>query len=217
MAFGDNALNRGNAGGTPAQSESIYFKLTGEQTIRILDKTETVFTYWRYYMPVNVDGKMQDRSIVVDRGGPIASFMAEIGKEDRRYRGVQKRVMSNIFDRATKKVYVLDYGNDLLTKISALHQRVRKYGTMDSMNVWDFDIDIRSVEGKEKKDVRRDVIPGMDQEPLAPEYAALPIFDFRQVIRPMPVEAQARLLAGDDLLEILKELNWPKPTPTVSQ
>ena len=219
MAFGDNARPKTNAGGsyTKGTNESNYLKLQGDQTIRIIDRSEDVPFYWRYYMPVNVGGKQQDRSIVVGRNGPIAQFMASIGSEDRRFRKPSKRMLLNVLDRSDSRIKILDFGSDLLSKFTALHQRVRRQTTMEPMNVWDFDLTIVSLAGKEPKDVQRSVFPGNDQGPLAPDLAALLKFDLTQAARIMPDEMQVRLLAGEDLNEILQELNWQRLVPTLPQ
>lgn len=219
MGFGDNARPKTNADGTAqtGNGESIYMKLAGDQTVRILDKSEDVFTYWRYYMPVNVGGKQQDRSITVGRGGPIAQFMASIGDSDRRYRKPSKRILSNVLDRADDKVKILDYGPDMLGKFTALHQRVRHPRTFEPLNIWDFDVVIVSTPGKEAKDVQRSVFQSTDMEPLAPELQALLKFDLAQIQHIMPDDYQVRLLQGEDLLDILRELNWGRPVPSIAQ
>lgn len=219
MAFGDNTRPKTDTTGSTsgAAQESAYMRLEGENTIRILDKSEDVPFYWRYYMAVNVGGKQQDRSIVVGRNGPIAQYMASLGEGDRRYKKPGKRMLLNVLDRADTKVKILDFGADLLGKFTALHQRIRRPGDMQPMNIWDFDIVIISTPGKEPKDVQRTVIPGEDMTPLAKELAALPKYDLTQVARVMPDEMQVRLLEGGDLLEILRELNWGKPVPSIAQ
>ncbi len=143
--------------------------------------------------------------------------MREIGEGDKRFRKPGKRHLSNVLDRADNRVKLLDYGSDLLNKFTALHQRVRNQATFQPMNVWEFDLNIISLAGKEAKDVQRTVFPSDDQGPLAAELQALPIFDLTLVQRPMPEEYQERLLQGEDLLEILKDLSWERPVPTVSQ
>jgi hypothetical protein len=220
MGFGDNTRPKDNANGSTdnqGKSESAYFKLVGEQVIRILDETEDVFAYWRYYMPVNVNGTQQDRSITVGRNGPIAQFMKEIGDQDRRFRKPSKRILSNILDRATSTVKVLDYGPDMLNKFTALHRRVRRPGSMEPMNIWDIDLNVISTPGKEPKDVTRMVYPSDDMSPLAADLKALPKYDLTEFARPMPEDMQVRILAGEDLFEILKELNWTRPVPSVVQ
>lgn len=216
MGFGDNIKQKTDGTSASAQ-ESIYIKLKGDQTIRLLDQTEDVFSYWRYFIPVNVGGMQQDRSVVVGRGGPISRFMAEIGEGDKRYRKPGRRILFNVLDRADSKVKLLDTGPDLLNKFSALHQRVRNNKTLKPMNVWDFDIQIVSTEGKTPKDVQRNIFPANDTDPLALDLSALLIFDLRAIIHIMPDEMQDRLLRGEDLLDILRELNWERPIPTVPQ
>jgi len=220
MGFGDNTRPQGNAdaGQSTGIGESIYIKLSGEQQIRILDKTEDVPFYWRYWMPVNVGGKTQDRSIVVGRSGPIAKFMASIGPEDRKFRKPQKRMLLNVLDRSDGKVKVLDFGADLLDKFTTLHQRVRSQETFEPLPIWEVDLQIISIAGKEPKDVKRNVFPAMEnQGPLKGAEAELLKYDLSKVAQVMPDEMQQRLLDGEDLLEILKELNWQRPTPTVAQ
>ncbi len=122
-----------------------------------------------------------------------------------------------MLDRRTSQIKILDYGSDLLDKMSVYHQRIRDMATMKPLNIWDFDLMISSTPGKEPKDVKRNVYPADDQNPLALDLQALLLYDLTQVQRIMPDEAQVRILAGEDLNEILRELNWGRPTPTVPQ
>lgn len=226
MAFGDNTRPANDKSGTTSTStgESNYLRLAGEQVIRILDKSEDVPFYWRYYMWVNVGGKQQERSITVGRTGPIRDWMSSIGDSDRRFRKPGKRMMLNVLDRTPNesgqpenKVKILDFGSDLLSKFTTLHNRVRNQKTFEPMAVWDFDLQVISIPGKEPKDVQRNVLPGMDQDPLPEDLQALLKFDLTQAARPMPDEMQRRLIEGEDLLEILRELGWQRLEPTIKQ
>lgn len=192
-------------------------KLKGKNVIRILDRSEDVAFYWRYYMPVIVNGKKEDRSITVGRNGPIAQYMASIGSEDKRFRKPSKRLLLNVLDRADSRVKILDFGPAMLDQFTALHNRVRRRSDSTPIAIWDMDLEIISTEGKEPKDVKRMVLPGEDQEALASDLAALPKFDLSKANRIMPDDAQIRLLNDVDLLEILKDLNWERLTPTVPQ
>ncbi len=254
MGFGAS-LQTGSDTGTTSTTdrEQIYMKLTGENILRVLDEEE--FTYWRYYMPVNVGGKQQDRSIVVGRGGPISEFYGKFDKEDPKRRKVSKRMLLNVLDRTpvkkldsgtvvyptqglevfpkagpngesldgvtvepNNKVLILDLGPDLMTKLTMYHRRSRNAKTFEPMNIWDFDVRVISFlpPGKEAKEVQRSVMPDADQEPLPQELKdTLLKFDLSQVVRPMPEAMQRRILDGEDLLEILKELNWPRPQATI--
>src|SRR5687768_4509009 len=176
MGFGDNTRPKTDATGSTqtAATESAYLRLAGENVIRILDRSEDVPFYWRYWMPVNVGGKQQDRSIVVGRNGPIKQYMNALGPEHRSYKRAGKRMLLNVLDRADNTVKILDFGSDLLGKFTALHNRIRRPGNMTPMSIWDFDLVIINTPGKEPKDVQRSVIPGDDQEPLAADLTALP-------------------------------------------
>jgi hypothetical protein len=220
LGFGDNT--RPKTAGDNANTNtgnSVYMKLkpAGDDVIRILNKTEEVPFYWRYFMPVNVGGSRQSRGIVVGRNGPIAKRMAEIGEGNRGFYKPGKRMLLNVLDREDSTVKVLDFGADLLNQFTTYHKRVRSNKTFEPLNIWDVDLRIISTPGKEPKDVKRQVMPDMDQEPLAPDLAALPIYDLTQLCRIMPDEMQERLLADEDLLEILRELNWERPVPTLPQ
>lgn len=112
-------------------------------------------------------------------------------------------------------VQIMDFGSDLMTKFATLHRRVRNAQTFEPLNIWDFDVHIISVPGKEPKDVQRNVIPGMDQAPLGEEFSGVLKYDLTKIVHIMPDEAQQAVLDGKDLLEILKELNWARPVPTL--
>lgn len=254
MGFG-SSLQTGSSteNASTTDREQVYMKLTGENILRVLDEEE--FTYWRYYMPVNVGGQQQKRSIVVGRGGPISDFFSKMDKEDPKRLRVSKRMLLNVLDRTPvkkldgnvvvyptqglevfpkagpngesldgisvephNKVLILDLGPDLMTKLTMYHRRSRNARTFEPMNIWDFDVRVISFlpPGKEAKEVQRSVMPDADQDPLPKELAdTLLKFDLTQVVRPMPEAAQKRLLAGEDLIEILKELNWPRPQATI--
>lgn len=224
MAFGDNTRQKSNADASTNNSSdnsSPWLKLPtdkpDETIIRFMDKTEDVYTYWRYYMKVNVGGKQQDRSLVVGRTGPIRSHMEQLGEDHPMFKRPGKRLLSNVLDRKTSQIKILDYGSQLLDKVSVYHLRVRSFADRSPLNIWDFDVLISSTPGKEAKEVKRDVYPHEDQEPLALDLQALLLYDLTTVQRILPDDAQLRILAGEDLIEILRELNWARPVPTVAQ
>ncbi len=251
MAFGSSLQQAPTEGTQSTNTEQVYFKFGGENIIRILDEEEV--TYWRYYMPVKVGDRQQDRSIVVGRGGPIRDFFASMDEKDPKRRRPSKRMLLNILDRTpvkkldgggvvypvqgldvfpkagpngesladvpvepNNKVYVLDLGPDLMGKLNTYHRRARNNKTFEPMSIWEFDIRVVSIPGKEPKDVQRTVMPDADQEPLSKELKdSLLKYDLTQVTHEMPADAQKRLLNGEDLLEILRELNWPRPQATI--
>jgi hypothetical protein len=117
------------------------------------------------------------------------------------------------------KVMVIDFGNALMRLLMAYHGRVRHMKDFRPLNIWEFDVRIVSTltDPKDAKSVERIVMPDQNQEPLPEELANLPKYDLSQLCRPMPVEMQERLLDGADYLEIIRELGWERPTPTVRQ
>lgn len=252
MGFGSSLSQSGTQENTTSSFETIYLRLptnvVAEHVIRVLDQEE--FSYWRYYMWVNVGGKQQPRSIVVGPGDtPIKKHFAAMEESARAKPG--KRMLLNVLDRTpvkktangtpvyavngeypatgpngedlskapiqpNNKVYILDFGLDIMKKFTTYHGRVRKVGTFEPLNIWDFDVRIISTPGKEAKDVNREMMPDSDQEPLPSELTDnLLKYDLTQVVHPMPNEYQVRLLAGEDLNGLLKELNWGRPEPTI--
>lgn len=247
MAFGDSAVR--TAVQSTDNANSPYLKLAGEVTVRVLDTEETA--YWRYWMPVNVAGNKQARSIVVGRDGPIARHFASIGKGNQGYVSVQQRRLLNVFDRTLVKrtvngsyypdadgiypttdaaglplagvqptpanrVGVIDIGSDLITDLRTLHNRVKHAQTYTALPIWQFDVVIVTTKtGPAAKDVSRRVLSGTDQTPIQELVAQhnLVKYDLRDFTRIMPDEAQQRILAGDDFVEIMKELGWDRPTP----
>lgn len=95
MAFG-SSRNRNDSG--TSRSDSPYLKLlAGDRVIRILDMEEK--SYWRYWINVNVGGRMSGRSIVVAMDNPIKRMMESIGKDAPSFRKVEKRMLLNVLDR----------------------------------------------------------------------------------------------------------------------
>jgi hypothetical protein len=226
MGFGSSMAAPSANNENTQSTESIYLKLPtdkpNEVTIRILDTEE--YVYWRYYMQVNVGGQKQWRSIVVGPGDtPIKRHFDKFDKNDPQRARPGKRMLLNVLDRSVteanepkNKVYIMDFGADIMSKLMPYHRRVRHQQTFTPLNIWEFDVVIISTPGKEAKDVQRAVVPGMDQDPLPKELTdTLLKYDLSQVVHVMPNEAQERLLKDGDLLEILKELNWPRPQATL--
>jgi hypothetical protein len=95
MAFGDSKQRKGSEGG---RTESPYIKLAaGERVIRIRDDEE--FSYWRYFINVNVNGQQQGRSIVVAMDNPIKKMMDQLGADHPNFRKVERRMLLNVLDR----------------------------------------------------------------------------------------------------------------------
>lgn len=108
MAFGDSLKQRNE--GAQGNRVSPYLALKpGEYTIRILDTEET--TYWRYWLPVNVGGKRQGRSITVGPDNPIRDYMLSLGKEHPQYQSVSRRCVINVLHRSP--VIILEDGKVL--------------------------------------------------------------------------------------------------------
>lgn len=124
--------------------------------------------------------------------------------------------LANVPVEPNNQVYILDAGPDIMGKLATYHRRARNNKTFEPMNIWDFDVRVVSIPGKEAKDVQRTVMPDADQEPLSADLKNnLLKYDLTQVIHIMPDDAQRRILAGEDLLDILRELNWSQPQATV--
>lgn len=114
------------------------------------------------------------------------------------------------------KVLVLEFGNQLLESFLMLHENVKDRNTFESLPIWRFDVKIMT--RGERLETKRIVLPAEDQNPLPDELYALPKYDLKEFIRPMPVEFQARLLAGEEYADLMKELGWDKrPVPVLPQ
>lgn len=104
MSFGSSTQKQSRGYGERQQFEPVYLKLAeGERLVRILDEEET--SYWRYWIPVNVGGKRQGRSIVIGsmKESPIAQYMASLGEDHPEFRKIQKRMLLNVLDRTLVK------------------------------------------------------------------------------------------------------------------
>ncbi len=112
------------------------------------------------------------------------------------------------------KVYIMEFGPQLLDNLLMLHERIRSQRTYEPLPLWQFDVKIIS-KGK-GIDTTRVAFPD-DQTPLSEELLALPKYDLTQVAKPMPVEYQQKLLDGADYNEVMKELGWERPVATVPQ
>lgn len=95
MAFGDSLAQKDRVRAT---YDSPFFRTTpGDYRIRILDTEETI--YWRYWLPVNVGGTFQDKSINVGKDNPIKRYMDALGKDHPQYKSPNRRFVMNILDR----------------------------------------------------------------------------------------------------------------------
>lgn len=112
-------------------------------------------------------------------------------------------------------VYIMNYGATICDYLSVFHNKVNNRKTYKPMAIWEIDLIItRKGAGT---DTTYMAYPGDDQDELPEDLLALPKYDLAPVTRPFPVEAQERLIAGDDYLEIMKSLGWERPVPTVPQ
>lgn len=113
------------------------------------------------------------------------------------------------------RVYVVEFGSQLLDSFVILHNKIKHRNTYELLPIWGFDVKIFTKgSGLETK---RMVFPDMDQDPLPEELFALPKYDLAQFTRVFPNAAQERILAGEDFGAIMKELGWERPVPNVSQ
>jgi len=210
MAFGKGLENNTQSGDAPASD--VYMKLNeGEHVIRILDEEETI--YWRYWIK-SLNGKQVGRSIAVaSMRDPLPAYFAALGKVHPDYQSIQKRFLVNVLDRATGKVKILELGKELLEKFAMLHERIRDRQTFEPLPITRFDV--RVIARGTGKEINRVVLPDEDQSPLSEEVSTQLKYNLKLLARPMPPEFQQRLLAGEDYGDIIKELGWEKPVPTL--
>ena len=113
------------------------------------------------------------------------------------------------------KVYIMEFGPQLLDQMLVLHERIRDRETFEPLPIWRFDIKI--VSRGAGKDTKRGVMPDVDQDPLPDELFSLPKYDLKLVCRPLPVQYQQRILDGEDYIELMRELEWDRPQATIPQ
>lgn len=114
------------------------------------------------------------------------------------------------------KVLVMEFGSTLLEGMAMVHDSgVRSRTTHEPLSIWEYDIKI-TTRGTGMNTVRL-VLPDQDQAPLPDELFALSKYDLSTMVRPMPIEAQERLLNGDDYSVVIKELGWDRPQAIVPQ
>ena len=126
--------------------------------------------------------------------------------------------LASVLPVPANRVGVIDIGSDLITDLRTLHNRVKHAQTFTALPIWQFDVVIVTTKtGPLPKDVSRRVLAGTDQTPLQDLVAQheLVKYDLRDFTRVMPDEAQQRVLAGDDFVEIMKDLGWERPTPKI--
>lgn len=112
-------------------------------------------------------------------------------------------------------VYIMNYGAQISDYFSVFHNKVNNRKTYQPMAMWEFDL-IITRKGVELATTYM-AYPGDDQEELPDELLSLKKYDLSQVTRPFPAEAQERLIAGEDYMEIMKSLGWDRPVATVEQ
>lgn len=246
MPFGASLQRETTQSDTTTQAEQIYFRIPPESVLRILDEQEVSYWRYYVYVNVggkqqqrsivvgpgntpfkerygNTDIKPSKRMLLNILDRTIVKKLADGTPVYQDAGGKYPPTAGNgentagLAETPNNKIYILDFGSEIMKKLVNLHRRVRNQKTFDPMNVWDFDIRLISTKtGPEAKDVSRDVIPDLNQEPLPEELkASLLKYDLSQAVHVMPDNAQERLLAGEDLLVILKELNWPRPQATI--
>lgn len=219
----------------------------GERVVRILDKEEQVFYRYFMPVNVGNGKRDGRSIVVGYGDTPIKRHMAEIGEGDKEFRKVQKRMLLNVLDRTlvkktetgvvypnedgvfpesvrglpsepNNKVMVIEFGSTLMKSILINHNRIHHSKTFEPLPVWAFDLRIiTAVNPRDRLDVTRQAVAGMDQDPLPAELAALPKYDLASLVRPLPNEAQERLLAGEEYMEVIRSLGWERPVPTLPQ
>lgn len=112
------------------------------------------------------------------------------------------------------RVYILEFGNDLMQDFMALHNRMRHRTTLEPLAIWDFDIRLIITGAKKSRKIK--AVADIDQSPLPSELkSSLKKYDLNLTSRPLPELAQERLLMGEDYTRIIQELAFERPVPTL--
>lgn len=221
MAFGKALTDRFDAANTERKPfVSPFLQLTDqnpEVTIRILDNDIT--PYWRYWMNVKVGDIWTGRPVIVGKGGPIKEYMAMLDRDDPKRRSPSMRAYVNVLDRASNTVKIWDIGRDMVESLQVFDGRQISRQTGKKMSLQEFDILlVRQMRTASDGSKRANVVPSpsFNDEPLTEEQLNAPRYDLVKMVQPMPEEAQARLLAGEDYNEVRKSLGWLGEYPMIN-
>jgi hypothetical protein len=240
MAFGQTYEKKSTSTGSETR-ESPYLRLKpGERTVRVMDDDATMF--WQYFIDVNVDGKLQGRSLIVAGfDNPIRRYMDSLGEGHPKHRRPSRRFVINVIDRTpviraenggtvypdesgkfavagdprpNNRMMILEFGPSLMESLLTLHNRMRNLKTGEQMAIQQFDIQIFT--RGQGRDTTKSAIPSVDpdaQSPLPAELANAPRYDLKLATRPLPDEAQTRLLDGEDYAGVIRSLGWEPIKP----
>jgi hypothetical protein len=112
------------------------------------------------------------------------------------------------------RIMLLEYGPSMMEDFMTLHKRIRNPETAVPMNIQEFDI--RIMAKGVGRDMKKTPIPGTDRDstkPLPDAIANGPRYDLQLATRPLPDEAQERLLAGEDYSTVIRSLGWESIKP----
>lgn len=240
MAFGQTYEQKKAGGSSGEVRESPYLRLkAGDRFIRILD--DDAVMCWQYFLDVNVDGRQQGRGVIV--GGidnPVKRYMDSLGEDHPKYRRASRQFLLNVLDRTpvqrgegtviypdefgafggkgpvepNNRVMILGFGPQLMEQFTNLHNRMRNPKTGAAMAIQDFDLQIFT--RGTGRDTKKSAIPSPDHEAQLPLQDAIrngPRYDLKLATRPMPDEAQDRLLSGEDYTAVLRSLGWESIKP----
>jgi hypothetical protein len=225
MAFGQTAKLVQQTKEESPKRESPYLNMSpGEKYVRILGEE---VTFWRYWIPVNIGGKMQGRPIIAQKDNPIRDnqrLSEDLKKPSRRFlvnvldltpvvfhndvvlypdENAEYRIDDVVVtEKPTprNKVALLEFGNSLMNDILAFDGRIRS--RLDHSVVLRVDqIDLCLVVTGSGKNRNIRVVPGYNEGPVDVDE----IYDLQSLVTPYPNEAIEELLAGEDYNEVLNK------------
>lgn len=228
MAFGDS-LKAAQAQQAQTPRQSPYLNVSpGERIIRILGSEKS---FWRYWIRVNVNGKMEGRPIIAEYENPIR----DCETLDEASRKPTRRFVVNVLDRTPvlrvkgtgeiiypdengaynavgkavegkpeplNEVRLLEFGRSLMDEIMAYDGRMRS--RVDYSRVLRVtDVDLALIITGQGKNRTIKVMQSFDESPVSVDE----VFDLDEVIAPYPNEAIQALLDGENYLDVLSRFN----------
>jgi hypothetical protein len=119
-----------------------------------------------------------------------------------------------LISEPNNRIMLLEFGPSLMEDFMTLHKRIRNPETGTAMSIQEFDL--RIMAKGTGRDMKKTPIPGTDRDstkPLPEAVADGPRYDLASCTRPVPDEAQERLLAGEDYSTIIRSLGWEPIKP----
>lgn len=245
MAFGSSYAKamENRSKGSDGPKESSYLRWQGERIVRVLGG-EKVYRSFYFPVNIGGRTVGRSIVMHDAYDNPIQLHMRELGEDHPKFRKMSFRIITNAFDRTpvlrgsdgetiysdekgkfpvkgdpqpNNRVYLLEFGKNVMDQLTMLNERSRHPQTFEPITINDMDIVLRTTGSgtSQTRMVFPHTAPGA-ADPIPEDIAKdLMLYDLDMVVRPMPYEAQERVIAGEDYGDILKDLGWEPLRPTI--